>query len=65
VETLTANIVRADKLIKVGSNFFKVERQYDDGVVREVGSVFASTLHFNQIERNKSGPFVVHEAHCR
>ncbi|KAJ7827804.1 hypothetical protein B0H13DRAFT_2680337 [Mycena leptocephala] len=44
VETLTANIVRADKLIKVGSNFFKVERQYDDGVVREVHSWFTKLI---------------------
>lgn len=36
MDTPQANIARADKLIKKGSNVFKVNREHDDGIVREV-----------------------------
>lgn len=36
MEGATATVARADKLIKTGSNFFKYDREKDDGVVREV-----------------------------
>ncbi len=36
MDTPQANVARADKLIKTGSNVFKVNREHDDGIVREV-----------------------------
>ena len=36
MEGPTANVARADKLIKTGTNFFKYDREKDMGVVREV-----------------------------
>ncbi|KAF8206652.1 hypothetical protein K438DRAFT_1962984 [Mycena galopus ATCC 62051] len=44
VDTPTANIVRADKLIKKDSNWFKVDRHKDDGVAREVLSWFTTLI---------------------
>ncbi|KAF8206651.1 hypothetical protein K438DRAFT_1962983 [Mycena galopus ATCC 62051] len=44
VDTPTANIVRADKLIKQDSNWFKVDRHKDDGVAREVLSWFTTLI---------------------
>jgi len=40
----TANIARADKLIKTGTSYFNYDRKKDWGVVREVQSWFAKLV---------------------
>jgi len=44
MDTPTANIARADKLIKNDSNVFKVDREHDDGIVREVLAWFTQLI---------------------
>jgi len=44
LDTPQATIARADKLIKTGSNVFKVNREHDDGIVREVLTWFTQLI---------------------
>ncbi len=58
--TPQANIARSDKLIKTGSNVFKVAREHDDSVVKEVCCVVTC---FFEWARFPPGSFVVHSAY--